>query len=99
MESMRPFCPIARLVKLDAQLYDYVTSIHYQLTRDLTSATHYYITLAELSMAGIPRLSHRNEWPSHKRSLDGEVYNLHYKVAHHRWYLDNQTTPFRMTLV
>ena len=42
-------------------------------------------------MAGISRLSHRNEWPSHKRSLDGEVYNLHYKGAHHRWYLDNPT--------
>ena len=52
-------------------------------------------------MAGIPRLSHRNEWPSHNRSLDveAEVYNLHYNFAHHRWYLDNPTTPPHMPLV
>ena len=50
-------------------------------------------------MAGIPRLIHRNEWPSHKRSLDGEVYNLHYKVAHHRGCVDNPTMPPHMTLL
>ena len=41
----RPFCPIDRLVKLHAQLYDNVKA-HYQLTRNLTTATHYYIALA-----------------------------------------------------
>ena len=49
-------------------------------------------------MAGIPRFNHRNEWPYNKRSVDGEVYKLHYKVAHHRWYLDNPTMPPYMTL-
>ena len=95
MESMIPFCPFAWLVKLHAQLFDYLTST---LSADLRS--HYYITLAELSVEGISRLSHRNERPTHPQEESGwgSVQQLHYKVAHHTWYLGNPTTPPHMTL-
>jgi hypothetical protein len=51
-----PLRPIARLVSFTHSFNDHVTST-LSSYRDPRKATHYFITLAELSVAGIPDLT------------------------------------------